>query len=92
MKVRVEKEDQLSEKKRKKRKEMFRWQMNLPCRRAEADNGATHGVTVSMPPMLLCGFESRLGPESLGFSMWHFLKLVAVGFLRVLWFPPLLPR
>ena len=51
------------------------------------------GVTVcfpSMPPMLLHGFESRLGLESLGCSMWHFLKLVARGFLRALRFPPLL--
>ena len=48
------------------------------------DHGATHGVTVStcfpsLPPMLLCVFESRLGLQSLGFSMWHFLKLVARG-------------
>ena len=42
--------------------------------------------------MLLCGFESRLGLESSGCSMWHFLKLVARGFLRVLRFPPLLHR
>ena len=40
--------------------------------------------------MLLRGFESRLGLESSGCSMWHFLKLVARGFLRVLRFPPLL--
>ena len=39
---------------------------------------------------LLRGFESRLGLESSGCSMWHFLKLVARGFLRVLRFPPLL--
>ena len=58
--------------------------------------GARRGVTVSMsaflslPPMLLRGFESGLGLESSGCSMWHFLKLVARGFLRVLWFPPLL--
>ena len=42
--------------------------------------------------MLLCGFESWLGLESSGFSMWHFLKLVARGFLRVLRFSPLLHR
>ena len=42
--------------------------------------------------MLLRGFESRLGLESSGCSMWHFLKLVARGFLRVLRFPPLLHR
>ena len=42
--------------------------------------------------MLECGFESRMGPESSGFSVWHFLKLVARGFLRVLRFPPLLHR
>ena len=46
----------------------------------------------SLPPMLLCGFKSRLGLESSGFSMWHFLKLIARGFLRVLQFPPLLHR
>ena len=60
--------------------------------------GATCGVTVStsafhcLPPMLLCGFESRLGLESSGRSMWHFLKLVARGFLRVFRLPPLLHR
>ena len=37
--------------------------------------------------MLLCGFESGLGLESLGLSMSHFLKLVAKRFLR---FPLLL--
>ena len=42
--------------------------------------------------MLLCGFESRLGHEPSGFSMWHFLKLVARGFVRVLWFPPVLAQ
>ena len=42
--------------------------------------------------MLLRGFESRLGLESSGCSMWHFLKLVARGFLRELRFPPLLQR
>ena len=42
--------------------------------------------------MLLRGFQSRLGLESSGCSMWHFLKLVARGFLRVLRFPPLLHR
>ena len=52
-------------------------------------NEATRGVTVlhacfpTLPPMLLCGFESRLGFESSGFSMWHFLELVSQGFLRV---------
>ena len=46
----------------------------------------------SLPPMLLCGFESRLGLESSDLSVWHFLKLVARGFLRVLQFPPLLRR
>ena len=42
--------------------------------------------------MLLCGFKTRLGFESSGFSMWHFLKLVARGFLRVLQFSSLLHR
>ena len=42
--------------------------------------------------MLLRGFESCLRLESSGCSMWHFLKLVARGFLRVLQFPPLLHR
>ena len=56
---------------------------------------ATRGVTVSipnLPPMLLRGLESRLGLESSGCNMWHFLKLVVRGFLRVLRFPPLLHR
>ena len=44
----------------------------------------------SLPPMLQCGFESRLGLEFSGFGMWHFLTLVVRGFLRVLRFPPLL--
>ena len=35
-----------------------------------------------------CGFESRLGLEPSRFSMWHFLKLVARGFLLVLRFSP----
>ena len=30
--------------------------------------------------MLECGFESRLGFEFSGFSMWHFLKLIVRGF------------
>ena len=54
-------------------------------------NGS-HVCFPSLPPMLLCGFESRLGLESSGLSMWHFLKLVARGFLRTLRFPPLLHR
>ena len=59
--------------------------------------GAMNGVTVSMsaflacmPRVLLCWFESCVGHEFSGFSMWHFLKLIARGFLWVLWFPPLL--
>ena len=36
--------------------------------------------------MLECRFKSRLGLESPGFSMWHFLKLVVRGFLQVLQF------
>ena len=39
--------------------------------------------------MLECGFESWLGLECSGFSMWHFLKLVR-GFLQVFQFPRLL--
>ena len=42
--------------------------------------------------MLDSGFESRLGLESSGVSMWHFLKLIVGCFLRVHWFPPLLRR
>ena len=38
----------------------------------------------SLPPMLECGFESRLGLEFSGFSMWQFLRLVVRGFLRAL--------
>ena len=46
----------------------------------EAWCNSWHVCFPSLPPMLLCGFESRLGLESSGFSMWHFLKLVARGF------------
>ena len=62
----------------------------------DAYHWATRGVMVSAsaflacPPMLECGFESRLGLEFSGFSMWHFLKLVVRSFLWVLRFPPLL--
>ena len=42
----------------------------------------------SLPPFLQCGFQSQLALEFSGFIMWHFLKLVVRGFLRVLWFPP----
>ena len=45
-----------------------------------------------LSPMLKCGFESRLGLEFSGLSMWHFLELVVRGFLRVHRFPPLLHR
>ena len=51
-----------------------------------------HVCFPSLPPMLLRGFESRLGLESSGCSMWHFLKLITRGFVRVLRFPPLLHR
>ena len=61
------------------------------CRGDEWCNGY-HVCFPSLPPMLLCGFESRLGLESLGCSTWHFLKLVVRGFLRVLRFPPLYHR
>ena len=44
--------------------------------------GAMCGVMVSMSVFL--AFESRLGLEFSGFSMWHFVKLVVRGFLRVL--------
>ena len=59
----------------------------------------TRGVTVSMSAFLAChqcyctgSSLTHLGLESSGCSMWHFLKLVARGFLRVLRFPPLLHR
>ena len=39
--------------------------------------------------MLERGFESGLGFECSGFNMWHFLKFVVRGFLRVLRFLPL---
>ena len=60
--------------------------------------GATCGVTVNTSAFLAChqcycvGSKSRLGFESSGFSMWHFLKLIARGFLQVLRCPPLLHR
>ena len=55
------------------------------------------GVMVSTSAFLAChqcycAGSSRLRLESSGFSMWHFLKLVVRGFLRVLRFPPLLRR
>ena len=46
----------------------------------------------SLPPILQCRFESRPGLEFSDFSMWHFLKYVVWGFLRVLRFPTLLHR
>ena len=49
-----------------------------------------HVCFPSLPPMLLRTFDSRLGLESSGCGTWHFLKLVARGFLRLLRFPPLL--
>ena len=52
---------------------------------------ATLGVMVSTSAFL-SGFESRLGFEFSSFRMWHFLKLVVMGFLRVFGFPPLLRR
>ena len=55
--------------------------------------GATRGVTVSMSACLACHQCYCLGLDSSGIVfMWHFLKLVARGFLRVLRFPPLLHR
>ena len=47
------------------------------------------GVAISTSALLAChqrycaGSSPASGLESLGFSMWHFLKLVARGFLRV---------
>ena len=55
--------------------------------------GVSNGKHVcfpSLPPVLECRFESRLGLVFSSFSMWHFLKLVIRGFLQVLRFPPLL--
>ena len=66
-------------------KHSVEWQIDAWC------NGQ-HVCFPSMPPMLLHGFESRLGLESSNCSMWHFFKLVARGFLQVLRFPPLLHR
>ena len=51
-----------------------------------------HVCFPSLPPVLLYGFVSRLGFDFWGFSMWHFLKLVARDFLRIIRFPPLLHR
>ena len=61
-------------------------------------HGVMRGVMVSKSAflachqMLECGFESRLGLEFSGFSMWHSLKHVVMVFLWVLPFPPLLHR
>ena len=38
---------------------------------------ALHVCFPSLPPVLWCLFESRLGLESSGINIWHFLKLVA---------------
>ena len=46
------------------------------------------GCFPRLQPVLEWGFESWLGLEFSGFSMWHFLKLVIRGFLQVLRFPP----
>ena len=64
-------------------------------RNSSRDDALCYGLHVcfpSLPSMLLCGFGSRLRLESSGFSMWHFLKLAARGFLRVLRFPLLFHR
>ena len=53
------------------------WQV---CRGDAGCNGL-HLCFPSLPPMLDCGFESRMGFEFWGFSMWDFLKLVVWGFL-----------
>ena len=52
--------------------------------------GAMVGMSCfpSLPPMLECGFQSRLGLEFLGFSMRHCLKLIARVFLWALQFLP----
>ena len=58
--------------------------------------GVTRGVMVSASAFLACrqcycaGSSLTSGLESSALSMWHFLKLVARGFIWVLWFPPLL--
>ena len=59
------------------------------------DQSTQRSVTVSTSAFVACQqcrFESHLGLESSGFSMWYLLKLAARGFLRVLQFPPLLHR
>ena len=59
---------------------------------------ATRGVTVCTSAFVACqrccraGSSLAWGLESADFSMWHFLKLVAMGFLPVLQFPPLLDQ
>ena len=57
--------------------------------------GETRDVKVIKSALLACHqcmFESRLGLQSFGFSVCHFLKHVARGFLRILRYPPLLRR
>ena len=56
----------------------------------DAWRNGKHICFPSLQPMLEYWFESRLGLESSGVGMWHFLRLVARAFLRVLQFPPLL--
>ena len=52
----------------------------------DEDEGEVCFPSKSLPPMLECAFESRLGPGLSGFRMWQFLKLVVGCFLRVLRF------
>ena len=70
------------------------------CRRREEGEGGWRArgrgsVPLSRMEMVqgqcrLSGAASLLGLEVSGFSMWHFLKLVVRGSLRVFRFPPLL--
>ena len=63
------------------------------CKYLRTSYWATRGVTVSESAFLAChqcccaGSSLTLGLASSGFSMRHFLKLVARGFIRVLRFP-----
>ena len=65
---------------------------NAARTRGNAWCNSQHVCFPSLPPMLPRWFESCWGLEPSGCSMWHFLKLIARVFLRVLWFPPLLHR
>ena len=63
--------------KRKAERRLFVW--------CEGENICFHFHR--LPPVLGCRSEFLSGLKLSGFSMWHYVKLVIRGFLRVPWFP-----